>query len=326
MEPVKLAGTIVKRSTLHNADYIKSLDLHYGDYVYVEKAGEIIPQVVGVEVEKREQGAKRVLFPQNCPECGARLERNETEAIHYCPNEDGCPPQIKGKIEHFISRKAMDIGGGAATVELLYNTGLVRNIADLYDLKYEDIIKLERFADKSARNLLQSIEKSKKAAFHKVLYGLGIRYVGESLSKILAKNFKNIDSLMAASFEELTAVPEVGDKIARSIIDYFSDQKHIELIKRLRSAGLRFEEEETKEKDNKLLGKKFVISGNFGSPQRRKELERMVEEYGGKKQSSVGKSTDFIIAGQNAGESKLKKAEELGISVISESDFLKMIE
>ena len=325
LEPVRLAGTTVKRSTLHNADYIKMLDLHEGDYVFVEKAGEIIPQVVGIDKKRRNRDAKPIFFPEKCPECGTELVRQEGEAAFYCPNENGCPPQIKGKIEHFISRKAMDIGSGEATVELLYNQGLVANVADLYELKFEDVVNLERFAEKSAKNLIQSIEKSKNVPFERVLYALGIRYVGETVSKILARKFKNIDNLMSASLEELTAVDEIGEKIAESIRIFFNNGQNVAIIERLRKAGLKFEIDEDDEKPQVLNGKNFVVTGNFGTPQRRKEIEQLVEKYGGKKVSSVSSKTNFVVAGEKAGSSKINKAQQLGIPIISEDDFLKMI-
>ena len=326
VEPVQLAGTTVKRSTLHNADYIKIIDLHYGDYVYIQKAGEIIPQIIGVEKEKRPKDAKPVIFPEYCPECGTKLVRNESEAIYYCPNNNGCPPQLKGKIEHFVSRKAMNIKTGEATVDLLFDAGLIKNIADLYSLKYDDVIKLERFADKSTKNLLQSIEESKKVPFDRVLYALGIRYVGESLSKVLAKHFKSIDKLMNASYDELVAVDEVGEKIASSIIEFFKDENNRKIIERLRKAGLQMSvNEEEQQASDILKGKSFVVTGNFGTPQRRKEIEQLVEKYGGKKVSSVSKNTDYIIAGEKPGASKIKKAAELNIPLITEQDFLKMI-
>ncbi len=326
LEPVQLAGTTVKRSTLHNSDYITAMDLHYNDTVFVEKAGEIIPQVVDVDYTKRQENAHRVEFPHNCPECGSALIRNESEAAYYCPNEQGCPPQIKGKIEHFIGRKAMDIGAGEATVELLFNQGLVNNIADLYDLKFEDIIKLERFAQKSAQNLIESIADSKKVPFERVLFAMGIRYVGETVSKVIAKNLKNIDSIINATEEELTNIDEVGEKIASEVVKFFSDDKNVELVNRLKNAGLQFETEKIEQAGNSLEGKNIIVTGNFGTSQRRKELEQMVEQYGGKKVSSVSAKTDYIVAGDKAGSSKMKKAEELGIKIITEEEFLKMID
>jgi len=326
LEPVKLAGTTVRRSTLHNADYIKSLDLYYGDYVFVEKAGEIIPQVVGIDKESRDTNAEKVIFPEFCPECGTKLVRNESEANYFCPNENGCNPQIKGKIEHFISRKAMNIVAGEATVDLLFNQGLIKNSADLYDLKFEDIVKLERFAKKSAENLIDSIKKSVNTPFEKVLYALGIRNVGESIAKLLVRHFKNIDNLANATIDELTEINDVGEKIAISIKNFFSDPPNIEILKRLKEKGLQFETIVNEQVINKLNGKSFVVTGNFGTPERRKELENMVEKFGGKLVSSVSAKTDYIVAGDKAGSSKLKKAEEFKIPVINEQDFLKMIE
>ncbi len=326
LSPVQLAGTTVKRSTLHNQDFINSLNLHYDDTVFVEKAGEIIPQIVGVDETKRKKEAKKVVFIENCPECGTKLIRKEDEAAFYCPNEIACPPQIKGKIEHFISRKAMNIGGGDATVEQLFNANLVKNVADLYDLKVEDVEKLERFAKKSAKNLIDSINDSKNVPFQRVLYALGIRYVGETVAKILAKNFKNIDNLISASFDDLIEVDEIGDKIAEELINHFQIEENIELIDRLKSAGLQFQIDETDEVPAILQGKNFVVTGNFGTPQRRKEIEQLVEKFGGKKVSSISSKTSYVIAGEKAGSSKLKKAQQLDIQIITEQDFLKMIE
>jgi len=272
LEPVQLAGTTVKRSTLHNSDYIKSFDLHEGDYVYIEKAGEIIPQVVGIEKSKRSAGAKKIVFPENCPECGSELKRSETEAAYYCPNQNDCPPQIKGKIEHFFGRKMMDIGGGEATVEQLYDSGKVNNVADLYDLTYDDIVSLERFAKKSAENLLKSINDSKEVPFEKVLFALGIRYVGERVSKILAKELKSIDAILNASYDELIEVEEIGEKIALSIIEYSQNPENKKIIERLKNANLKMQIEEADDETNILEGKNFIVTGNFGTSQRRKEL------------------------------------------------------
>ncbi|MBN2890710.1 MAG: NAD-dependent DNA ligase LigA [Bacteroidales bacterium] len=325
LEPVFLAGTTVKRSTLHNADYIKALDLHFGDFVFVEKAGEIIPQVVGIDVSKRVLNAQKVVFPTKCPECGTDLIRSEEEAAFFCTNYNGCPPQIKGKIEHFIGRKAMDIEAGGATVEMLYNSNLVKNVADLYDLKFEDVVKLDRFAKKSAENLIKSISKSKKIPFEKVLFSLGIRHVGESLSKVLARHFKSIDKLKDASFDELVEVGEVGDKIAVTVREFFEEEKNNMLIERLKSAGLQFEIDDVELVADILAGKSFIVTGNFGTAQRRSEIEDLVEKFGGKKVSSVSSKTDYIIAGEKAGSSKISKAEKLNIPIISEKDFLDMI-
>ncbi len=324
LEPVQLAGTTVKRASLHNADIIANLDLHYGDYVYVEKGGEIIPKIVGVDKSMRPEGAKPVEFIKTCPACGTPLVRDKAEAIHYCPNKWTCPPQIKGRIEHFVSRDAMDILMGEATVNQLYEQGLVKDVADLYTLKYEDLLKLERFGEKSAQNLIKSIEESKNVPFDRVLYALGIRYVGKTVAKVLAKHFGNIDNLMSATYEQLIAIPEIGETIARSIIDFFAEPRNRELIEKLRKAGVKMESEQSQTSD-KLAGKIFVVTGNFGTPQRRKEIEELVEKYGGKKASSVSSKTNYIIAGEKPGSSKMKKAEQLGIPVISEEEFLKMI-
>ncbi len=324
LEPVQLAGTIVKRASLHNADIIRNLDLHYGDYVYVEKGGEIIPKIVGVDKSRRPSGASPVEFITHCPACGTELVRDPDEAIHYCPNTWGCPPQIMGRIEHFVSRKAMDIQMGEATIRQLYEAGLVRTVADLYDLKYEDIIKLERFADKSARNLLESIERSKQVPFDRVLYALGIRYVGETVAKVLARHFRSMDNLRKATYDQLIAIDEIGDKIARSVIEYFRDPHNIEIIDRLKKAGVQMELV-SEEKPQVLKGMTFVVTGNFGTPQRRKFIEELVEKYGGKKASSVSSKTNYIIAGEKPGASKMQKAKQYGIPVISEQEFLDMI-
>ncbi len=324
LEPVFLAGTTVKRASLHNADIIKDLDLHYGDYVYVEKGGEIIPKIVGVDKSRRPKDAKPVEFITHCPACGTKLVRDPDEAIHYCPNKWGCPPQIMGRIEHFVSRKAMDILMGEATIKQLYEAGLVKDVADLYDLKYEDLIKLERFGDKSAKNLLESIEKSKQVPFERVLFALGIRYVGETVAKVLAKHFKNIDQLMNATYDQLIAIPEIGEKIAQSIIDYFADTKNRQIIERLRKAGVRFEAEQDTA-PQVLNGLNFVVTGNFGTPQRRKLIEQLVEKYGGKRQSNVSSKTNYIVAGDKPGGSKITKAKQLGIPIISQEEFFKMI-
>ncbi len=324
LEPVHLAGTVVKRASLHNADIIKNLDLHYGDYVYVEKGGEIIPKIVGVDKSRRPANAKPVEFVKYCPACGTELIRDPDEAAHYCPNRWGCPPQIIGRIEHFVSRKAMDILMGEATIKQLYEAGLVRSVADLYDLKYEDLVRLERFGDKSARNLLDSIERSKQVPFERVLYAMGIRYVGETVAKVLARHFKDIDSLRFAKYEELVAIDEIGDKIARSIIEFFKDNRNIEIIERLKKAGVKMKAEE-KDLPQVLQGLSFVVTGNFGTPERRKRIEELVEQYGGKKASSVSGKTNYIIAGEKPGSSKIQKAKQLGIPVISVDDFLQMI-
>jgi len=327
LEPVVLSGTTVKRASLHNADIIESLDLHIGDMVYVEKGGEIIPKITGVEKSARVQVGEKVQFIKNCPECGTPLIRYPGEAAHYCPNENGCPPQIKGKIEHFVSRKAMNIEGlGTETINLLYNKGLLRNIADIYDLKFSDLVNLERMGEKSANNLLNSIEKSKQVPFERVLFALGIRFVGETVAKKLAAYFKSIDALQHATYEELLEVEEIGDKIAQSVIQFFSDPKNLEIIQRLKAAGIQMSlsEENQSLKGNELEGKSIVISGVF-KLHSRDEYKKMIEEHGGKSVSSVSSKTSFILAGDNMGPEKLKKAQQLGIPLIDESTFLAMI-
>jgi DNA ligase (NAD+) len=328
LEPVLLAGTTVKRASLHNADQIAMLDVRINDWVYVEKAGEIIPQIVGINVDKRSGRSEPVKFIDRCPECSATLVRNEGEAAWYCPNENGCPPQITGKIEHFISRAAMNINAGEATADLLFKKGLVHKASDLYKITKDQLLSLERFADKSAENLIKSIEESKKVPFSRVLYALGIRFVGETVAKKLANHFKDMDSLVSASYEELVAVEEIGDRIANSILAYFDDPKSLEIIATLREAGvqLNLEQEADKTVSSKLAGKSVVISGSFATPQRRKDLEQLVVMHGGKKLDNVSAATSFIVAGENMGPSKLEKARKLNISIISENDFLKMIE
>jgi DNA ligase (NAD+) len=327
LEPVKLAGTVVKRASLHNADQIELLDIRINDFVYIEKGGEIIPKVVGVDKSKREIFSQPVRYIEDCPVCHTSLVRKEGEAKHYCPNEDGCPPQIKGKLEHFVSRRAMDIGLAEATIAQLYNHGLLKDVADFYSLKKEDLVNLERFAEKSADNLVKSIAKSVNVSFDRVLYALGIRYVGETVAKRLVAHFKNIDILMNASFEELTGVDEIGDTIAESIIDYFKIEKHKQLISRLKVAGvtLGMKGGPTESISHKLKDKTFVISGVFEGFSR-DELKSMIEKHGGKHVSSVSSKTDYIVAGENMGPSKMKKAQELGIQIIREKEFLKLIE
>ncbi len=328
LEPVSLGGTTVKRASLYNADQIALLDLHYNDMVYVEKGGEIIPKIAGVESSKRTPGSKKVEFINKCPECGTELMRMENEANYFCPNYLHCPPQIKGRIEHFISRKAMNIEGlGEETIELLYNAGLVRNIADLYELKKEQLITLERMGDKSASNIIASIENSKNTPYHKVIYALGIRHVGETVAKILAQHFTDIDTLMSAGMDELTSINEIGPKIASSIINYFSDKENRQIIERLKSYGINLSAKEqlASVEQGKLSGKTIVISGVF-SKHSREEYKEMIEKHGGKNASSVSGNTSFILAGENMGQSKREKAEGLGIPIISEDEFLKMLE
>ena len=328
LDPVLLAGTTVKRASLHNADIIKNLDLHLGDTVFVEKGGEIIPKIVGVDHVSRHPMAQPVDFIKNCPECGTSLIRNEGEAAFYCPNEDGCPPQIKGKMEHFISRKAMNIDGlGAETIDLLYNEGLIKNIADLYDLQKEQISKLERLGDKSAERILKSLDESRHIPFEKVLFALGIRFVGETVAKILAHRLITIERLENANLEELTAIDEIGDRIAESVRLYFSNPQHIRLLERLKEKGLlmKLDEESIANRSEKLQGLNIIISGTF-EKNSRDDLKKMIEQNGGKNVSSISKNTNYMLAGNNIGPSKLEKAEKLNIPIISEDDFLKMID
>lgn len=327
LEPVQLSGTTVKRASLHNADIIESLDLHIGDMVYVEKGGEIIPKITGVEKSARPQNGEKVVFIKNCPECNAPLIRYPGEAAHYCPNENGCPPQIKGKIEHFVSRKAMNIEGlGEETINLLYENGLLHNVADIYDLKISDLVSLERLGLKSASNLISSIEKSKEVPFERVLFALGIRFVGETVAKKLAYAFKSIEALQKADYEDLIQVEEIGDKIAQSVRQYFSDPKNLEIINRLKAAGvqLSLNDDKSKRKGNELEGKSIVISGTF-KYHSREEYKDLIEEHGGKNVGSVSSKTSFILAGENMGPEKLKKAQNLGIELIDENKFLSMI-
>lgn len=327
LEPVLLAGTTVKRASLHNADIIEGLDLHLGDQVYVEKGGEIIPKIVGVDVEARSllMGDK-VRFIQTCPECGTLLVRPEGEAAHYCPNESGCPPQIKGKIEHFVTRKAMNINIGPETVEDLYEAGYVRNAADLYMLRVADLLRLERWAEKSARNLMASLEDSKQVPFERVLYALGIRYVGETVAKRLATSFLSMERLSQASLEELVAVDEIGERIAQSVINYFADERNQTLVNRLKEFGLQMivAEEKLANRTEKLKGLTIVISGTF-SKHSRDEYKAMIEQHGGKNSGSVSGKTHYILAGENMGPAKLEKASKLGVKIIHEDEFLKMI-
>jgi DNA ligase (NAD+) len=326
LEPVILAGTKVKRASLHNADQILLLDVRINDIVYIEKGGEIIPKVVGVEKNKRDSDSKPVKYIKNCPECGTKLIRREGEAKHYCPNEDGCPPQIKGKIEHFVSRKAMDIGLAEATISQLYEKGLVKNIADLYSITKDQLLNLERFADKSAKNLINSINNSKKVPFDRVLYALGIRYIGETVARKLALHFESLDNLAGASFDDLINIDEIGDKIADSIIDYFNNERNIRLINRLKDAGLqlRIRKETVETVSDKLAGKSIVITGVF-KKHSREEIKELIEKHGGKNLSSVSARTDYLVTGDKTGPSKLEKARTLNVKIIPEEDFLNMI-
>jgi len=327
LTPVQLAGTIVKRASLHNADQIKKLDIRINDIVFVEKGGEIIPKIVGVDVSKRSNKSKPVSYITHCPDCGTLLERQEGDAKHYCPNSYGCPTQIKGKIEHFISRKAMNIDGlGSETIGLLYNAGLISNYADLYELTTEQILPLERMAQKSAENIVQGVMASKTIPFEKVLYALGIRFVGETVAKKLARHFKSIDQLMSADFETLIAVDEIGERIAQSLIDFSNDLGSIQIINRLKAYGLQLEldENNTIKKSNILEGKKVVVSGVF-SKFSRNELKQSIEDNGGKVSSSISSKTDFLIAGDKMGPAKRTKAEKLGVKIINEEAYINLL-
>lgn len=327
LEPVLLAGTTVKRASLHNADIIEGLDLHLGDKVFVEKGGEIIPKIVGVDVEARGLlVGDKVRFIRSCPECGTPLMRPEGEAAHYCPNGAGCPPQIKGKIEHFVTRRAMNINMGPETVEDLYEAGYIKDTADLYTLEIADLLRLERWADKSARNLMASLEESKQVPFERVLYGLGIRFVGETVAKRLVSAFHSMEQLEQASFEDLTAVDEIGERIARSIIAYFADERNRTLVNRLKEYGLQMSvpEEKLANRSEKLKGLSIVISGTFAKHSR-DEYKAMIEQHGGKNSGSVSGKTDYILAGDNMGPAKLEKAAKLGVKIINEDEFLNMI-
>lgn len=324
LEPVQLAGTIVKRASLHNADQIEKLDIRIGDKVFVEKGGEIIPKIIAVA--ERGNESFPTVYITNCPECQTALERKEGEANHYCPNFYGCPPQIVGRIQHYITRKAMDIEGlGGETVALLYQNGLVKNYADLYDLKIEQILPLERMAQKSAENLINGIEKSKEVPFERVLYALGIRYVGETVAKKLAKHYKNIDAIANASLMDLILVDEIGDKIAQSVIEFFENIENRITIERLKAVGIQFEiVENNTQVSDKFAGKTFVVSGVFEKFSR-DDLKKAIEDNGGKVGSSISTKTDYVVAGENMGPAKLEKANQLKIAIISEEDFLGMI-
>lgn len=328
LEPVLLAGTVVKRASLHNADIIKGLDLHIGDMVYVEKGGEIIPKIVGVDKKARGMMmGDEVRFIKKCPVCGTPLVRIEGEAAYYCPNDTSCPPQIKGRIEHFVTRRAMNINMGPETVEDLYEARLVTNAADLYELKISDLMHLERWAEKSARNLMESIRNSKNVPFVRVLYALGIRYVGETVARRLAVAFRSMEKLREATVADLLSVDDIGERIAESVRDYFSDERNIELVNRLKAHGLQMElpEEDRKQEDGKLKGLTIVISGTFVKHSR-DEYKAMIERNGGKNSSSVSGKTNFILAGDNMGPAKLEKAAKLGVKIMNEDEFLKMLE
>lgn len=327
LQPVLLAGTTVKRASLHNADQIEKLDIREGDWVFVEKGGEIIPKIIGVEATQRDIFSQPTQYITHCPECNTLLERTEGDAKHFCPNEWGCPPQIKGKMQHFISRKAMNIDGlGEETIEQLYNAGLVKNIVDLYRLTKEQLLPLERMAEKSVNNLLKGLEDSKKVPFERVLFAIGIRYVGETVAKKLTRHFKNIDAIKTATFEELIVADEIGDKIAESIIHFFTVEQNQQLIKNLKEIGLQFSlsEQQLENRSEKLAGLTFVVSGVF-SLFSRDELKNLIEQNGGKVSGSISKKTSYIVAGENMGPSKLEKATELGVAIIDEQQFSGMI-
>lgn len=328
LDPVQLSGTIVKRASLHNADIIEGLDLHIGDMVYVEKGGEIIPKITGVDTNARMLLiGEKVKFIKLCPECATPLIRFEGEAAHYCPNDAGCPPQIKGRIEHFISRKAMNIDGlGEETVDAFYNEGLVKNIADLYKLKLNDIAVLERMGEKSAQNIIDGINNSRNTPFERVVYAIGIRFVGETVAKKLAFAFKDIDSLMSATKEQLTAVDEIGERIAESVIKYFANEDNRSLIEELRSEGLQLKlsEERISMFSETLKGLTIVISGTF-EKHSRDEYKALIEQHGGKNTSSISAKTSYVLAGDNMGPAKLEKAQKLGVKIINENEFLEMI-
>ena len=325
LAPVLLAGTTVKRATLHNAEQMALLDIRPDDMVYVEKSGEIIPKITGVELSQRPADSRPFVYATVCPECGTPLVRYEGEAKHYCPNQSGCRPQIIGRIIHFIRRKAMDIDGlGEETVELLYENGLLHDISDLYDLKAEQLAPLPRLGEKSADNIVRSIAASREVPFHRVLFGLGIRFVGETTAKYLADHFRSLDAVMHATREELVEADEVGGKIADAIVDYFADPENLRIIGRLRDAGLRFESEERTLASESLAGRSFVISGKFATHSR-DELKELIEMHGGRNLAAVSANVDFIVAGENMGPAKLKKAEKLGVKIISEEEFVAMI-
>ena len=328
LEAIQLSGTTVQRATLHNEDFIRQLDIREGDMVWVEKGGEIIPKVIGREEKHDEARGEEYTFPTNCPECGARLVRMEGEAAWRCPNDATCPPQIKGKIEHFVSRKAMNIDGlGSETIDLLYSQGLLKNIADIYELTIEDIAKQERLGEKSAQNILAGIKVSKQVPWARVLFALGIRMVGETTAKKIARRFPSIDQLQWATLEQLISIDDVGEQIARNVIGYFNELTNLEIIHRLRQAGVQMEsqEEEQQPQSNILQGKSIVISGVF-IHHSRDEYKAMIESHGGKNVGSVSKKTSFILAGENMGPEKRKKAQDLGVELMSENDFLQMIQ
>ena len=326
LEPVQLSGTVVKRASLHNADIIEGLDLHVGDIVYVEKGGEIIPKITEVDSSQRKEDAERVVFIDKCPECGTELVRIEGEAAHYCPNETGCPPQQKGKIEHFVSRKAMNIDGlGSETIAMLYDKGLIHDAADLYTLTIGKLARMERLGEKSAQNIVEAVQKSTEVPFERVLFALGIRYVGETVAKKLAAAFGSMQALLVAKREELIAVDEIGERIADSLIEYFDDMRNMQLIERLQNFGVKMEGRVARaELSNRLEGLTIVISGTF-EQHSRDEYKAMIEAHGGKNGSGVTSKTSLLLAGANMGPAKLEKAEKLGVKIVSEAEFLEMV-
>ena len=326
LEPVQLAGTVVKRASIHNADQIAQLDIRLGDMVYIEKGGEIIPKITGVEQSLRTADSKPFEYITHCPECGSELVRFEGEAKHYCPNQSDCPPQIIGRIEHFVKRKAMDIEGlGGETIELLWQNGMLRDIADIYHLDPVQLASLPRLGEKSAANILEGVRRSKEVPFERVLFALGIRFVGETTAKYIATHFLSLDAIAAASAEELAEAEEVGDKIARSISEYFADDNNRRIIESLREAGLKFDMEIKQPTSNALLGKSVVISGKFLG-RSRDDMKALVEEHGGKNLAAVSANVDFIVAGENMGPAKRQKAEKLGVKILSEEEFMALIE
>ena len=325
LEPVLLAGTTVRRATLHNAEQMAQLDIRPGDTVYVEKGGEIIPKIIGVDLSQRPADSRPFRYITVCPECGTPLVRYEGEAKHYCPNQGGCRPQIIGRIIHFIRRKALDIEGlGEETVELLYENGLVRDVADLYDLRAEQLAPLPRLGEKSADNIIRSVERSKTVPFQRVLFGLGIRFVGETTAKYLAEHFRSLDAVMRATREELVEADEVGERIADAIIEYFAEEDNLRIIRRLRAAGLQFEAEARRLASEALAGRSFVVSGKF--TRSRDEMKELIELHGGRNLAAVSGSVDYLVAGDKMGPAKLKKAEKLGVRIISEEEFIRMVE
>lgn len=327
LEPVTLSGTVVKRASLHNADIIAGLDLHIGDSVYVEKGGEIIPKIVGVDEEARKSGVgERVLFISQCPECGTELKRMEGEAAHYCPNDTTCPPQIKARIIHFASRKAMNINLGEENVNLFYELGMVKNVADLYSLNFQEIASLPRWGMQSAKRLAESLEQSKSVPFDRVLFALGIRYVGSTTAKKIASALQNIEAISSASYQTLMDIDEVGEVIANSVMEFFANEQNRDIVNRLKEAGLQFAISQADEQaSNNLEGLSIVISGTF-ERYSRDELKQLIEAHGGKNVSSISSKTDYVLAGANMGPAKLEKANALGVKIISEADFIKMIE